>query len=363
MSKKALIAMSGGVDSSVAAFLMKEQGYDCIGATMKLYQNDDIVVSKDHACCSLDDVEDARMVANSMGMEHYVFNFSDRFKECVMDKFVHCYECGITPNPCIDCNRYLKFEYLYNRTKELGYENVVTGHYAQIAYNETTGRYELRKAVDPGKDQSYVLYSLTQDQLAHTIFPLGGMPKSETRAIAEEHGFINAKKHDSQDICFVPDGDYANFITEHSGKTYPEGNFVDVDGNVLGRHKGIIKYTIGQRKGLGLSLKEPMYVMDVNVETNTVVLGRDKDLFSKRLVAEDVNLISVTEITEPLRVKAKVRYRHTEDWATVSALPNGKIEVIFDEPQRAITRGQAVVLYDGDVVVGGGTICETESLV
>ena len=209
MNKKALIAMSGGVDSSVAAFLMKEQGYECIGATMKLYQNDDIVINKEHTCCSLDDVEDARAVAHSMGMDHYVMNFKEHFKEQVMDKFVHCYECGITPNPCIDCNRYLKFEYLYQRAQELGMDYVVTGHYAQIVQDETTGRYLLKKAVDASKDQSYVLYSLTQDQLAHTQFPLGGMPKSETRAIAEAHGFVNAKKHDSQDICFVPDGNYA----------------------------------------------------------------------------------------------------------------------------------------------------------
>lgn len=354
--------MSGGVDSSVAAYLMKEQGYDCIGATMKLYDNDDIAVSKEHACCSLDDVQDARAIATAMGMQHYVFNFSDRFKECVMDKFVQCYECGVTPNPCIDCNRYLKFEYLYQRTKELGYENVVTGHYAQIVYNEVSGRYELKKALDTTKDQSYVLYSLTQEQLAHTRFPLGGMTKAQVRAIAEKQGFINAKKHDSQDICFVPDGDYAGFITRHSGKIYPEGNFVDAEGNILGRHKGIIRYTIGQRKGLGLALKEPMYVMDVNVEANTVVLGRDSDLFSKRLVATDVNFISVAQLTEPMRVKAKVRYRHAEAWATVSSLADGNIEVVFDEPQRAITKGQAVVLYDHDVVVGGGTICQTEPL-
>lgn len=258
MNKKALIAMSGGVDSSVAAFLMKEQGYECIGATMKLYQNDDIVINKEHTCCSLDDVEDARAVAHSMGMDHYVMNFKEHFKEQVMDKFVHCYECGITPNPCIDCNRYLKFEYLYQRAQELGMDYVVTGHYAQIVQDETTGRYLLKKAVDASKDQSYVLYSLTQDQLAHTQFPLGGMPKSETRAIAEAHGFVNAKKHDSQDICFVPDGNYAKFIEQHACKTYPEGDFVDVHGNVLGRHKGIIRYTIGQRKGLGLALKEPI---------------------------------------------------------------------------------------------------------
>ncbi len=358
MNHKALIAMSGGVDSSVAAYLMRKQGYECIGATMKLYHNEDICIPKDHSCCSLDDVEDARAVAASMDIPYYVFNFSERFKEEVMDKFVHCYECGITPNPCIDCNRYLKFEYLYNRAKELGYDYVVTGHYAQIKYDASIGRYLLCKAVDASKDQSYVLYSLTQDQLAHTQFPLGGMPKSKTREIAEQQGFINAKKHDSQDICFVQNGNYAEFIEDYTKKTYPEGNFVDVHGNILGRHKGIIRYTIGQRKGLGLSLKEPMYVMEINTTDNTVVLGRDADLFTDTLIANDINLISVPRIDGEMRVKAKVRYRHTEQPATVTQIDDDTIKVVFDEPQRAITKGQAVVLYDGDIVVGGGTIVE-----
>ena len=358
MNHKALIAMSGGVDSSVAAYLMRKQGYECIGATMKLYHNEDICIPKDHSCCSLDDVEDARAVAASMDIPYYVFNFSERFKEEVMDKFVHCYECGITPNPCIDCNRYLKFEYLYNRAKELGYDYVVTGHYAQIKYDASIGRYLLSKAVDTSKDQSYVLYSLTQEQLAHTQFPLGCMPKSKTREIAEQQGFINAKKHDSQDICFVQNGNYAEFIEDYTKKTYPEGNFVDVHGNILGRHKGIIRYTIGQRKGLGLSLKEPMYVMEINTTDNTVVLGRDADLFTDTLIANDINLISVPRIDGEMRVKAKVRYRHTEQPATVTQIGDDTIKVVFDEPQRAITKGQAVVLYDGDIVVGGGTIVE-----
>ena len=358
MNHKALIAMSGGVDSSVAAYLMRKQGYECIGATMKLYHNEDICIPKDHSCCSLDDVEDARAVAASMDIPYYVFNFSERFKEEVMDKFVHCYECGITPNPCIDCNRYLKFEYLYNRAKELGYDYVVTGHYAQIKYDASIDRYLLCKAVDASKDQSYVLYSLTQEQLAHTQFPLGCMPKSKTREIAEQQGFINAKKHDSQDICFVQNGNYAEFIEDYTKKTYPEGNFVDVHGNILGRHKGIIRYTIGQRKGLGLSLKEPMYVMEINTTDNTVVLGRDADLFTDTLIANDINLISVPRIDGEMRVKAKVRYRHTEQPATVTQIGDDTIKVVFDEPQRAITKGQAVVLYDGDIVVGGGTIVE-----
>lgn len=356
MNKKALIAMSGGVDSSVAAFLMKEQGYECIGATMKLYQNDDIVINKEHTCCSLDDVEDARAVAHSMGMDHYVMNFKEHFKEQVMDKFVHCYECGITPNPCIDCNRYLKFEYLYQRAQELGMDYVVTGHYAQIVQDETTGRYLLKKAVDASKDQSYVLYSLTQDQLAHTQFPLGGMPKSETRAIAEAHGFVNAKKHDSQDICFVPDGDYVGFMERYTGKYYPDGDFVDLDGRVVGRHRGAVRYTCGQRKGLGLALGAPVYVCGKDMEKNTVTVGPESALFTTTLVAGDFNWISIPALTGPMHIKAKARYRQTEQPATVRPLDNGLVQVVFDEPQRAITRGQAVVLYDGDVVVGGGTI-------
>lgn len=357
---KALIAMSGGVDSSVAALLMKEQGYDCIGVTMKLFQNEDIEVSAElnaqHTCCSLDDVEDARSVAHQLSMPYYVFNFADRFRECVMDKFVACYEQGATPNPCIDCNRYLKFDKLFLRAKELKCDFVVTGHYAQIAYDEESGRYLLKKAADATKDQTYVLYTLTQEQLRHIRFPLGGMVKSEAREIAKQHGFVNAKKHDSQDICFVPDGDYAKFIEHYTGKTYPEGDFVSTDGRVLGRHRGIIRYTIGQRKGLYVSSSAPLYVCKVDPQSNTVTLGSDAELRSDTLTATDINLISVPDLYKPMRVKAKVRYRHTEQWATAWQVDENTIRVVFDEPQRAITKGQAVVLYDGDVVVGGGTI-------
>lgn len=356
MSKKALIAMSGGVDSSVAAFLMREAGYDCIGTTMKLFHNEDVGIPREHSCCSLDDVEDARSVAYSLGMPYYVFNFAERFEEAVISGFIAAYENGRTPNPCIDCNRYLKFEKLFLRAQELCCDYVVTGHYARIERDEYTGRYLLKKGADASKDQSYVLYSLTQEQLAHVQFPLGDLSKSEVRRIAQEQGFINAKKLDSQDICFVQNGKYSDFIESYTGKHYPEGNFIDKDGNVLGRHKGIIRYTVGQRKGLGIAFSQPMYVVKVNPLDNTVTLGTNEELFSSVLTAKDINLISAEHLEAPMRVKAKVRYRHAEQWATVTQTDEDTIRVVFDEPQRAITAGQAVVLYDGDAVVGGGTI-------
>lgn len=355
MNNKAIIAMSGGVDSAVAAYLMKEKGYECMGVTMKLFHNEEVSV-RENTCCSLEDVEDARSVAYKLGIPYYVFNFSERFKEDVIDRFVDDYENGRTPNPCIDCNRFLKFDKLFSRAKELDCDFVVTGHYARIEYNSECERYILKKAVDLNKDQSYVLYSLTQEQLAHVQFPLGEMTKPETRKIAEANGFINAKKHDSQDICFVLNGTYADFIESYTGKVYPEGNFVDKNGNVLGRHKGIIRYTVGQRKGLGIPFDKPMYVIEVNPQNNTVVLGTNDDLFSREVTANSINLISVPNIQEPMRVKAKVRYRQAEQWATAVQTDDDTLKITFDEPQRAITKGQAVVIYDGDIVVGGGTI-------
>lgn len=356
---KALIAMSGGVDSSVAALLMKQRGYECIGMTMKLFTNEDISLSKQHTCCSLEDVADARSVAYSLGMPHYTANFAARFKQDVIDHFIDDYEHGRTPNPCIDCNRHLKFDQLFLRAKELECDYVVTGHYARVIRDEETGLYQLKKALDPTKDQSYVLYAMSQEQLSHTQFPLGDMTKTETRAIAEEHGFINAKKHDSQDICFVPDGRYADFIRGYTGKEYPPGPFLDTEGNVLGTHKGIIHYTVGQRKGLGLSLPEPLYVKYVDPVNNAVILAPDHLLYSRNLIAHDLQLIAATRLTEPVRLKAKIRYRQAEEWATVIQTDEDTLSVEFDEPQRAITPGQAVVLYDGDIVVGGGIISLT----
>ena len=354
--KKAIIAMSGGVDSSVAALLTKESGDECIGATMKLYNNEDIGVHREKTCCSLDDVEDARSVAYQMDMPYYVFNFTADFHTEVMDRFVEAYENGCTPNPCIDCNRYLKFDKMFHRMQEIGYDYIVTGHYARVEYDEKRDRYLLKKAVDDTKDQSYVLYMLTQEQLAHVKLPLGGLRKDQVRVIAEKHGFINARKHDSQDICFVPDGDYARVIELRTGQKAKPGPFVDREGHVLGEHAGIIHYTIGQRKGLGLGIEHPYYVCEKRPEDNTVVLGPNEALFTTELDAGDFNWIAYDTPPAELHVKAKIRYRQQEQPATVTQNPDGTVHVSFDEPQRAIARGQAVVLYDGDTVVGGGTI-------
>lgn len=352
---QAMIAMSGGVDSSVAAYLMQQAGYDCMGVTMKLYENEDAGVPRGHTCCTLDDVEDARRVAYALGMPYYVFNYKDAFREQVMARFAAAYQHGATPNPCLDCNRYLKFGLLETRARALGCDVLATGHYARVE-QLPDGRYTLKKAVDATKDQSYVLAWLTQEQLAHTRFPLGGLHKTEAREIAEAHGFCNAHKHDSQDICFVQNGSYADFIEQYTGKTYPPGDFVDTDGNVLGQHRGVIRYTIGQRKGLGLALPAPLYVKSVDIEKNTVTLSPESELFKKELTASGINLISVAEIKEPMHIKAKVRYRQPEQWATVTQTGPDSLKVVFDEPQRAITCGQSVVLYDGDRVLGGGTI-------
>ncbi|MGM9644279.1 MAG: tRNA 2-thiouridine(34) synthase MnmA [Eubacteriales bacterium] len=353
---KALIAMSGGVDSSVAAYLIKNQGYDCIGCTMKLYYNEDVGISQSRTCCSLDDVEDARSVAYKIGIPYYVFNFSDGFRDKVIEKFVQSYESGATPNPCIDCNRYMKFNKLYERAKVLGCEYIVTGHYARIECDED--RYILRKAIDETKDQSYVLYSLTQEQLAHTLFPLGNMRKTEVREIAEKYGFINADKPDSQDICFVPNGKYAEFLEYYTGKFYPEGDFISVEGTYLGKHKGIVRYTVGQHKGLGISSREPLYVKRINMNDNTIVLGEEQELYGKEVIVCEFNWISGEAPQDEIRCKAKVRYRQKEQWATVKPIDETTVKLTFDEPQRAITPGQAAVLYDGDIVLGGGTIHE-----
>ncbi len=351
---KALIAMSGGVDSAVAALLTREAGYECIGCTMRLYRNEDAGLSRGRTCCSLDDVEDARSVAYRLGMPYYVFNFTDDFREKVIDKFIHCYACGMTPNPCIDCNRYMKFEKLFDRARILGCDRVVTGHYARI---ERAGdKFVLKKAVDESKDQSYVLYSMTQEQLAHTLFPLGSMRKTETRALAHEWGFCNAEKPDSQDICFVPDGDYAQAIERLTGKVAEPGYFTDVSGRVLGEHRGIIRYTVGQRRGLGIAAKEPLYVVRIDPRTNTVVLGGEKELYTRDVTVAACHWIAGEAPAEPIRCTAKLRYRQAEQPATATARPDGSVVLHFDAPQRAVAPGQAAVLYDKETVLGGGII-------
>lgn len=346
---RALIAMSGGVDSSVAALLMAE--HERIGCTMRLFDKGNTDDSR--TCCSLDDVEDARAVCFRLGIPFYVFNFTEDFERKIIGKFIDCYRRGITPNPCIDCNRYMKFDKLLARARELKCDWVVTGHYARIEQND--GKYVLKKALDPSKDQSYVLYSLTQEQLAHIRFPLGGLSKSEVRRIAEENGFVNASKPDSQDICFVPDGNYAGFIESRCGKM-TSGDFITSDGTILGRHKGISHYTIGQRKHLGISVGKPIYVVGIRAEDNTVVLGDEEELFDTTARVADFNWISGEAPEGAVRCLAKTRYRQQEQPATAFPNDDGSVTVIFDTPVRAITPGQACVLYDGDTVLGGGVI-------
>ena len=355
---KALIAMSGGVDSSVAAYLMKKRGYECIGATMRLFDNETAGIDGESTCCSLSDVEDARMVAASLDMPFYVFNFTGDFRACVIDDFIEEYAIGHTPNPCIRCNRYLKFEKLFERADMLGCERIVTGHYACIERDEESGRYLMKKAKDPGKDQTYVLYNLSQGQLKRVCFPLADYRKEEIRAIASENNFLNAEKHDSQDICFVPDGNYAAVIERFSGKTFERGPFVGPDGEILGEHKGIIHYTIGQRRGLGLSLKEPLYVKKLDLINNAVILGRNEELFTRELTAGAVNWIMYDEnaLPEVIEAGVKVRYSQRESRARIHTLGKNQVKVIFEEPVRAVTPGQSAVFYSGDYVIGGGII-------
>ena len=348
--KKAIVAMSGGVDSSVTAKLLIDGGYTCLGVTMQLNSAGDKYAS-----------QDAKSVADKLNIPFTLLDLRSEFESEVIRRFIEAYEKGDTPNPCIDCNKYIKWNLLFRYMEDKGYNYVATGHYAQVVFNESTGLYELKKGVDEAKDQSYVLYNLTQENLKHTLLPLGSLSKQETRSIALQNDFINANKQDSQDICFVPDGDYAAFIESHTGKIYPEGDFVYKDGKVLGKHKGIIRYTVGQRKGLGLALPAPAYVCRKCMETNSVILGDDSDLFTKRLLAGEFNWISGTAPKGEIYIKAKTRYKHKEQPAIARALTSGEVEIVFDYPQRAITTGQSVVLYDGDSVVGGGKITLVES--
>lgn len=356
MKKQALVGMSGGVDSSVAAFLVREAGYDVTGATMRLFDNETIGIT-DKTCCSLSSIDDACAVANRLGISYVVYDMRDDFRRDVIDRFVSAYESGATPNPCVACNKYLKFDRLYELSaRDLPAPPcIATGHYAVIE-KSGSGRFMLRKGIDPGKDQSYFLYDLTQEQLSRTLFPLGGLTKPEVREIAESQGLVTAKKRESQDICFVPGGDYASFICGYTGHDYPPGDFVSRDGTVMGTHKGIINYTIGQRKGLGLALKKPAYVLNIDTEQNRVILGDNEDLFTRELTAESFNWVSTAMPQSDMRASARIRYRHHEAPAAIIPLSETSVKIIFDEPQRAITRGQSVVVYDGDYVLGGGII-------
>ena len=355
----ALIAMSGGVDSSVAAWLMQRDGFDCTGVTMRLTRNEAVDTEGLHTCCSERDIEDAAEVAYAMDIPYEVLDFTADFQEKIIDKFIRVYEAGGTPNPCIDCNRYMKFDHLLRWAEAHGMDHVVTGHYARVEQDDATGRFLLKKGLDEGKDQSYVLYNLTQEQLAHIRLPLGGLHKTEVREIAEQHKFVNAHKHDSQDICFVPDGDYARFMEDFTGKHYPAGDFLDESGRVVGTHNGAVRYTIGQRKGLGLAMGAPVYVCGKDMQANTVTVGPEEMLFDRIVYADEVNWIAIPELTGPLRVTARTRYHQVEQAATVYPAECG-FRLEFDQPQRAPTPGQAVVLYQGDTVLGGGTITRVE---
>ena len=352
----ALIAMSGGVDSSVAAYLTLRQGYFCRGVTMKLFRNEDIGEDPYGTCCSYNDTEDARKVCARLGIEHETLSYRTAFRDEVIERFIRSYERGETPNPCIDCNRYVKFGSLLKYALENGFDKLVTGHYARVVFDDETGLYKLKKALDPAKDQSYVLYMITQEQLSHMLFPLGEMTKTQTRAVAAEQGFINAKKHDSQDICFVPDGDYVKFMENYTGKSYPPGDFLNMKGEVIGRHEGSVKYTPGQRRGLRLPMGERVYVVSKSAAENTVTVGENADLFTSDMTARDVNIISGAMPGGAFRCEAKPRYRAPASPCTVTPVGENTVRIVFDTPQRALTPGQAVVLYDGDEVLGGGTI-------
>lgn len=349
MDHKVLIAMSGGVDSSVAAHLMQQQGFICGGAIMELWDNGASTA-----------IADARSVAQRLGMEFFTLDASAPFRQLVVDYFVRSYEEGLTPNPCVQCNRHLKFRYFLEEAQKLGYDHIATGHYARIRHDDKTGRFLLCKAADESKDQSYFLSCLNQEQLSRAHFPLGELTKEEARKIAQAQDLVTAKKKDSQDICFVPDGDYVAFMKRYTGKDYAPGKYLDLGGKVVGKHCGAVCYTLGQRKGLGIALGAPVYVCSKDMQANTVTVGPESALFATTLLANSWSWFPFEALKEPLRVMAKARYRHIPQPATVYPMDNGFAKVVFDTPQRAITPGQTVALYDGDMVVGGGIITDVQ---
>ena len=355
--KTVVVGMSGGVDSSVAAYLLKNQGYDVIGVTMQIWQEEDsCTVEREGGCCGLSAVEDARRVAGQLDIPYYVMNFRREFQKNVIDYFVSEYREGRTPNPCIACNRYVKWESLLQKSLAIGADYIATGHYAKIKRLEN-GRYTLLRSDAGGKDQTYALYNLTQEQLAHTIFPLGEYEKPQIRELAAEAGLRVAHKPDSQEICFVPDNDYAAFIERETGKTEQPGNFVSTSGELLGVHKGIGHYTIGQRKGLGIAFGEPMFVVEIRPQTNEVVLGRGDEVFTDHLTAHMVNAMAVDHFEVGQEVVAKIRYNDKGAKAVITDVGDDSFALEFPQPVRAVTPGQAVVLYDDGYVLGGGRIC------